>query len=304
MTRRAALHVACIAALVAATLAVFAQSFTFDFVHWDDPLYVRDNPQVRRGLTGDGVRWAMTTGEAANWHPVTWLSLMTDAMLFGIEPGAFHMTNVLLHAAAAALLYLALRRMTDRPIASAVVAALFAVHPLHVESVAWISQRKDVLAAVFAHGALYAYATYAERRTMRRYAAVTLLLVLGLMSKPTLVTLPAALLLLDCWPLRRLRLCPPLPPGEGRGKGATEHQLQPPSQAFSGDVQRSATPPARPMHLVLEKLPWFALAALASIITYRVQDAGGATGMQPMIDLPTRMANAAVAYVQYLAKAA
>jgi protein O-mannosyl-transferase len=184
------------AALALATLAVYAQTAQFDFVNYDDPDYVVNNPHVRAGLTADSVHWALTSTEAANWFPVTRLTHLLDVQLFGVSAGAHHIVNVLLHAAAAALLFAFLSAATGAPWPSAFVAFVFAIHPLHVESVAWISERKDVLCAFFWFLALWAYV---RRRGWLVYAAF----VLGLMSKPMIVTLPFTLLLLDWWPLRR-----------------------------------------------------------------------------------------------------
>jgi tetratricopeptide (TPR) repeat protein len=192
--------------------AAFVQVRTHDFVSFDDPIYVTENPQVRAGLTVDGVVWAFTTFRDANWFPLTWLSHMLDVQLFGIDPGLHHLTNVLLHALAAVILFLALRRMTGQPWPSLVVALLFGVHPLHVESVAWIAERKDVLSALFWMLTLWAYASYAAKPSRSRYALALVLFCLGLMAKQMLVTLPLVLVLLDLWPLRRgLRLAEKIP---------------------------------------------------------------------------------------------
>jgi tetratricopeptide (TPR) repeat protein len=189
--------------IVVAVVATYVPVLRFGFVNFDDPEYVLENPHVIGGLTRADVAWAFTAFHAANWHPLTWLSHMVDCQLFGLAPGGHHATNVLLHAGAALLLFVALRRMTGATWRSAAVAALFALHPLRVESVAWISERKDVLAAFCWMLALLAYARWAERQTPARYAAVALAFVAGLLAKPMVVTLPFALLLLDVWPLRR-----------------------------------------------------------------------------------------------------
>ena len=175
-----------------------------EFVNLDDGDYVRKNPQVLKGICRDGLTWALTTSHAGNWHPLTWLSLQLDASLFGPAAAGFHRTNVLLHAASASLLFLALHDLTGAVWRSAAVAALFAVHPLHVESVAWISERKDVLSALFFMLTLLAYARYAAAPTVSRYVLVVLAMGLGVMAKPMLVTLPCVLFLLDYWPLGRL----------------------------------------------------------------------------------------------------
>jgi Flp pilus assembly protein TadD len=177
----------------------------YDFVSFDDYHYVRDNLHVQAGLTGADLWWALTSFEQSNWHPLTWISLQLDSQLFGIQPAWFHRTNLLLHAVNAVLLFLALWWMTEQPWLAAAVAALFAVHPLHVESVAWVTERKDVLSTFFWMLTLLAYIWYAARPDRGRYLLVLVSLTLGLMSKSMLVTLPCVLLLLDWWPLRRWR---------------------------------------------------------------------------------------------------
>ena len=190
-------------ALLAASLAVYAPVRHFDFVNFDDPEYVRDNPHVRAGLTPEGIAWAFTSTESANWFPVTRLSHMLDAQLFRMRAGPQHLVSVVFHALGALCLFAFLRRSTGARWPSAFVAMLFAVHPAHVESVAWVAERKDVLCALFWFLALWAYARYAERRGAGRYLLVLLPFCLGLMSKPMIVTLPLVLLLLDVWPLGR-----------------------------------------------------------------------------------------------------
>jgi tetratricopeptide (TPR) repeat protein len=187
-----------------ATVALYAPVARFDFVNFDDPEYVTRNTHVRDGLTPSGLEWALTSGEAANWFPVTRLSHMLDSQLFGLRAGLHHLTSVFCHALAAVLLFAFLVRATHARWPSAWVAFLFALHPLHVESVAWVAERKDVLCAFFWFLALWAYVRYAERPGRGRYLTVLLLFCLGLMSKPMIVTLPFLLLVLDAWPLRRL----------------------------------------------------------------------------------------------------
>ena len=264
------------AALVLLAAAVYAPVARFDFVRFDDPDYVAQNDHVRAGLTWLGARWAFTTGHVANWHPLTWLSHMLDVQLFGVDAGAHHVVNAVFHVANMLLLFVVLRRMTGASGRSAVVAALFAVHPLHVESVAWVSERKDVLSTFFWMLTLIAYVRYVERPAARRYAAVLSLFALGLLSKPMVVTLPFVLLLLDVWPLGRLE-----PWRHGRlslGRGATA------------------------LRLVREKLPLFALAALSAAITVVVQRRWGAVGGLAEYPLGVRAGNALVSYAAYLAK--
>ena len=193
------------AGLVLLVAVAYVQVLRFEFVNYDDTVYVPDNPHVRDGFSLGGIGWAFTTFETANWYPLTWLSLMLDCQMFGPRPGGHHAVNAALHAANAVLLFIVLRRMTGPRWRSAAVAALFAVHPLHVESVAWIAERKDVLSTLFFLLTLLAYHRYAARPSFGRWVLVFLGMALGLMAKSMLVTLPAVLLLLDFWPLRRRR---------------------------------------------------------------------------------------------------
>jgi len=281
---------AIIALLTMAVGAVYWPVSSFEFLNFDDGGYVRDNWNVRPGLTAKGILWAFTTVHIGNWHPLTWLSHMADCQLFGLWAGGHHLVNVALHAANSVLVYLVLARMTSRPWPSAFVAALFALHPLHVESVAWIAERKDVLSTFFGLLALLAYAWHAERPSRLRYAAVFALLALGLMAKPMLVTLPLVMLLLDYWPLGRLTAVP------GSRFGA-------PGSRFSFPVSRFPIPASRLLSLVLEKLPLLVLAAASSVLTYAAQAEGGAVVPRESCPLDARVANALVAYVLYLSKA-
>jgi hypothetical protein len=195
-------------ALAVLTLGTLGHVCWNGFVNYDDGDYVVHNGQVKAGLSRAGLVWAFTTTHAANWHPLTWPSLQLDATLYGGESAwGYHLTNLLLHTANVVLLFLALRRLTGAVGRSAVVAALFAVHPAHVESVAWVAERKDVLSGLFWMLTMLAYAWYAERPGWRRYLPVLAAFALGLMAKPMLVTLPFVLLLLDYWPLAT-RPCP------------------------------------------------------------------------------------------------
>ena len=192
--------------LAAIVLIVFSQTLQHEFVNYDDGQYVYDNPRIVSGLSLDGIQWAFTHVHGGNWHPLTTISHMLDCQLFGLQPWEHHMTNVLLHLLAAVFLFLALRQLTGTLWPSAAVAAIFAIHPLRVESVAWISERKDVLSGVFFMLILWAYARYARsnRPSPGRYIVIVVLFALGLMCKPSLVTLPFVLLLLDYWPLQRI----------------------------------------------------------------------------------------------------
>src|SRR5215468_2534535 len=191
--------------LMAVTWAVFGQTLTHDFVNFDDHVYVYENPLVIKGLSTEGIIGAFTHTHARNWHPLTTISHMLDCQLYGLNAGDHHLTNVILHTISVLLLFLVLKQMTAAIWQSAFVAALFAIHPLHVESVAWIAERKDVLSAVFFMLTLAAYVHYTRVPSALRYLLVMLLFAFGLMSKPMLVTLPFVLLLLDYWPLNRVR---------------------------------------------------------------------------------------------------
>ena len=265
--------------LATSVLVAYAGVRQHDFVNFDDPEYVVQNRHVTSGLTFANVAWSLTAVHSANWHPLTWMSHMLDCSLHGLDPGGHHVTNVLLHALATVLLFFALRTMTGAPGRSAFVAALFALHPRNAESVAWISERKDVLSAVFWTGAMWAHAAYAQRSTLPRYLAVALLLALGLLAKPMVVTLPAALLLLDLWPLRRVRLA-------GIGDDATT------------DV-RTPAPLAVPA-VVREYAPLFAIALAAAIVTFLAQRSSGAVATLTALPLGFRLQNAVVTYAGYL----
>jgi len=253
------------AALVALTLLAYAGVGGHEFVNFDDGDYVKGNPHVRAGLTLDGVAWAFTTFHSANWHPLTWLSHMLDAELFGLDAGAHHRTNAALHALNALLCFLALRALTRATWPGALAAALFALHPLRVQSVAWVSERKDLLAALFFFLGLLAYVRYARAPRLGRYVLVFAALAAGLAAKPTAVVLPPVLLLVDLWPLERFRRTP-----WGR--------------------------------LVLEKLPLFLLVLLSSAVTVAAQRASGALGSFEALPLDARVSNALVAYATYLGR--
>jgi tetratricopeptide (TPR) repeat protein len=271
-------------ALATLTLLVYWRSFDHPFVHYDDPAYVSQNRHVATGLRAENVRWALTAFEVHNWHPLTWLSLQLDAQLYGTRKvTGFHVTNVLLHTANTLLLFLVLGRMTGLVWRSAVVAGLFALHPLHVESVAWVAERKDVLSTLFLMLALAAYLYYVRRPGVLRYLLVVLALVLGLMAKQMLVTLPAVLLLLDYWPLRRWRRSPEAAP--------------------------ATTVPAPPLpermsfpQLLVEKLPLFAVALAGSVIAFLAQLRSGALTSLESLPLGVRVWNALLAYVAYIGK--
>lgn len=272
-------------ALAAATFFTFAQTLNNDFVSYDDDEYITENPNVKSGLTTETALWAFTTGHAANWHPLTWLSHMLDCEIFGMKPFGHHLTNLLLHIANSLLLLWLLQRMTGRLWPSVFVAAAFALHPLHVESVAWIAERKDVLSGFFWMLTTAAYLRYTSKPKLTRYLPVMICLALGLMAKPMLVTLPFALLLLDFWPLDRISW----------RKGPTD-PLSGPQSTGSGFAART------PKGLIIEKIPLIALSAVSSIITFLVQQKGGAVSSIHTVTLDMRLANVAVSYVRYLGK--
>jgi hypothetical protein len=260
--------------LAALTFGVYSQVGGHEFVLFDDPHYVEANPHIERGLNAESVRWAFQTTYLSNWHPLTWISYMVDHEIYGSKPAGFLLTNVLLHVANTLLLFLALQRLTGAVWRSLFVAALFALHPLHVESVAWASERKDVLSGFFWMATLWAYAGYAARpRPPWRMLPVLLCLALGLMAKSMLVTLPFVLLLLDFWPLRRASV---------RGSG--------------GLIDRGRVWP-----LVREKVPLFVLVAVASALTFAAQRESGA--LLESLPFPLRAGNALLAYAGYIGKA-
>ena len=267
--------------LAVAVVAVFAGVLRHDWVRLDDPGYVFDNPHVARGLTAEGVRWSLTRPHGGNWHPLTSWSHMLDVTLFGLAPAGHHAVSLLLHVVNALLLALVLFRLTGAWWRGLLVAALFALHPLRVESVAWVSERKDVLSGLFFLLTLWAYAAWAARPSARRYGLVAASLGLGLMSKPMLVTVPFVLVLLDVWPLGRLR---------ARGAAAAPAG----AAAGAGAAPRSLT------GLLLEKWPLLLLAAIAAVVTYVVQSRGEATAAMEHLPLARRAGNALLSVWRYV----
>jgi len=266
-------------------LAVYWPVHKYEFVKYDDDKYVTDNRYVKSGLNWQGVRWAFTTGHASNWHPLTWLSHMLDYQLFGLNSGAHHTSNVLFHIANTLLLFVVLKRMTGRLWASGFVAAVFGLHPLHVESVAWVAERKDVLSTFFWLLTMWAYVRYAEKPRPARYLLTLLFFLLGLMAKPMLVTLPLVLLLLDYWPLERMQF----------RKVVGGDDLQ------DGDTQNSIGRVSI-WRLIVEKVPFFALTVISSIVTFIVQRKGGAVPTMEALSTRSRVDNAIVSYVSYIVK--
>jgi Tfp pilus assembly protein PilF len=259
--------------LFVATLVLYFPTFDSAFVNYDDPAYVTSNAHVLQGLSWHNIAWACTATVEANWHPLTWISHMADVQFFGTNPRGHHLVSVLLHALNVVLLFFVLRLATGYIVRSAFVAGLFAVHPLNVECVAWVAERKSLLSMFFLLLALAAYGWYANKRSVGRYAVVAALFALGLAAKPMVITLPILLLAWDYWPLSR----------------------------FASD---SETTDIRPTfaQLVTEKIPLFALSAASSWITIYAQHAGGALGNTELLPLSQRIANAAYSYVAYLGK--
>jgi Flp pilus assembly protein TadD len=258
--------------LVVATLALYNPVNRHPFVNYDDDRYITENPHVHNGLTWRTITWAFTATEQGNWHPLTWLSHALDYQLFHQNPAGHHFTSLLIHAANAVLLFLFLVYATRRLGPSLFVAALFALHPINVESVAWVAERKNVLCTFFFFATLIAYCWYARQPDWRRYLVFAGLFLLGLMSKPMVITLPFVLLLLDYWPLGRIR---------------------------GGHADASAAPLSK---LVVEKLPLIALSAASAVITMQAQRAGGAMRSTAQFSLAVRLENAVMAYAMYLWK--
>jgi protein O-mannosyl-transferase len=293
--------------LVAVTLAVYNPVSRNGFVNFDDDRYVTDNPQVRAGLHWSTVRWAFTSLDQANWHPLAWLSHALDCQLFHLNPAGHHYTSLLLHGANALLLFLILQWFTGYSARSLMVAALFAVHPINVESVAWVAERKNVLSMFFFLLALAAYGYYVRRPGVSRYFLVGFLFALGLMSKPMVITLPLVLLLLDYWPLGRMpcslgRRAPatfgaePAVPGRRPGRASADGD----SHSGSGFAIAASTQPA--WRLCLEKLPLLALAGASAVITLIAQKAEGAIVTSAAHSSGLRFQNVIVGYAIYIEK--
>ena len=259
-------------ALMLVTAAVFCQVCTYDFINYDDPIYVYENPNIQAGITPGAIKWAFTTGYGSNWFPLTWLSYMLDWQLYGSKPAGYHCTNLIFHIANTLLLFIVLKQMTHKLWPSAFVAALFALHPLHVESVAWVSERKDVLSTFFWMLTMWAYLRFVSRPKIANYLQAVIFFAVGLMSKPMLVTLPFVLLLLDYWPLERF--------SPKREKAGSKYFLS---------------------HLLIEKAPLFAMSIASCVATFIVQKKGGAMEWEKY-GLFVRLANASISYLQYIIK--
>ncbi|MGO9372074.1 MAG: tetratricopeptide repeat protein [Syntrophobacteraceae bacterium] len=297
--------------LTVAALIAFWQVNQCDFISYDDPTYVTENMHIGHGITMETIRWAFTTYYASNWHPLTWMSHMLDVQLFGLNPRWHHLINLFFHITNTLLLFFIFHRMTKAPWKSAFVAALFALHPLHVESVAWVAERKDVLSTFFWMITMVAYIHYVEHPRLKNYLAVLIFFVLGLMAKPMLVTLPFVLLLLDYWPLQRFGLKTsarkilteinqPASANTRKGKSSGKHTVQArvkEEETADHKYQRALIYP-----LLLEKIPLFALTAFSCIVTYVAQKNGGSVISLEVIEPVVRIANASVSYIIYIGK--
>lgn len=286
-------------------LVAFWQVKNNGFVNYDDPRCVPENVHIQRGLNSTDLKWAFTTSHAGYWQPLTWLSFMLDFKLFGLNPTGYHIVNLLLHLANSILLFLILTRMTSAMWQSAFVAALFALHPLHVESVAWIAERKDVLSAFFWILTMGAYVFYIEKPDTKKYLLVILLFSFGLMAKPMLVTLPFVLLLLDYWPLGRFRSRQPTSYEKVSGSKKKNPRAKYPSSA----AEAKATPPYDQVFswlyiwpLMREKIPFFVLAVASSIMTFIGQQKAGAMESLDILPIDARLGNALVTYASYIGK--
>ena len=272
--------------LIVVTLLVFDRVREFDFVHYDDDVYVLENRHVQSGITIPNIVWAFTSAEAGFWHPFTWLSLMLDGEMYGRNAGGYHGTNLILHMLSTILLFSVFSAMTQSPWRSAFVAALFAIHPFHVESVAWIAERKDVLSTIFWLLTMGAYVHYVRRPGLFRYFLVLFTFSLGLMAKPMLVTLPFCLLLLDVWPLGRTRWWQASSAQEGR---------------LTADMPAKRAPLA-PLLLFAEKIPLFVLSLMTALLVYYTENRAGVLASLDDFPLAMRLSHALVSYVVYLGK--
>lgn len=266
--------------LALTTYAVYSQVHTYSFVLYDDYSYVKKNPHIVNGFNPDSISWAFTSGHASNWHPITWLSHMLDVQFFGINPGKYHLTSLFFHIANTILLFLVFRKMTGNLLKSGFVAALFALHPMHVESVVWIAERKDVLSTFFWMLTMFSYVMYTRRPGIKRYIPVVIFYIMGLMSKPMLVTLPFVLLLMDFWPLERI--------------GYTVASNNTTGKSY--DLKESAS------LIVCEKIPLLVFAAISCFVTIRVQSGGKAVGSLDVFPITDRLFNALISYVGYIGK--
>lgn len=269
--------------LAVATFTIYSNVQNHEFLNYDDYKYIKENLKIKSGLSSESISWAFTTFYASNWFPITWLSHTLDYQLYGLNPKGHHLTNLYFHIANVLILFIVLLRMTGKLWRCAFVASIFALHPLNVESVAWVAERKNVLSTLFWFLTMWAYVRYAQTKNLKTYYLVILFFTLGLMSKPMLVTLPFVLLLLDYWPLGRLKL----------EQGGSNNEVS----AKSKYHVKSEF-----LKLMLEKVPLFALTAGSCILTFFSQQGEGAVINVNSLSLSTRITNAMVSYVEYLKK--
>ncbi|HLB73634.1 MAG TPA: tetratricopeptide repeat protein [Sedimentisphaerales bacterium] len=276
--------------------AVYWQVLASDFVNIDDTVYVTENPHIKTGFSAENVKWVFTIGKVAYWHPLTWLSHILDCQLYGLRPGLHHLTNLVLHIANSLLVFWVFKGMTGAVRQSAFVAAAFAFHPVNVDSVAWIAERKNVLSTLFWLLTMRAYTGYAREGGARRYLFTLGFFTLGLLAKPMLITLPFAMLLLDYWPLKRLSLRRPAVPSARRGRSSGQ------SAGKGGKSRASGGQIFSVSRLVWEKAPFFALSAVSVFLSFLSMRRLGVTTSTDLIPMKLRLANAAVSYVRYIDK--
>ena len=270
--------------LAVITIIIYWQAQEFKFIYYDDNEYVTEKVHVMAGITWPGVKWALGATESGFWHPLTWLSLMLDRELFNNHPGGFHWTNVIIHILNTLFLFFTLKAATAAPLRSAFVALLFAIHPLHVESVAWVSQRKDLLSSFFGFLCLLSYVKYTGFPTWRRYLLVLVFFILSLMSKPMIVTFPLVMLLMDYWPLKRIA-------SFWAGSSAEQESPKPPNRCVTKRSFKA---------LLMEKLPFFLLSAVASALVIFTEKKIGALTTLESLSIAERSSNAVVSYAKYI----
>ena len=272
--------------LIIATIAIYWQIQNYEFIRFDEELYLTKNINIQQGLSLENIRWSFATIDAGYFQPLTWLSLMLDYELFKLNAGGYHWTNLLLHIISTVLLFLVLNKMTDSLWRSGFVASLFALHPLYVESVVWIAERKDVLSCVFWMLTMHAYLAYVRQSNIWRYSLMLLVFVLGLMAKPMLVTLPFVLLLLDYWPLNRFTF-------ELKQEGENKRRKLIVVPIGEGNTIS---------HLILEKIPFIVLTLIFSSITFYTAQKVSAIASVSNLSIFSRISNSLVSYVEYISK--
>jgi tetratricopeptide (TPR) repeat protein len=289
--------------LTLAVLAAFWQVKNNDFVNFDDPRCTTENLHIQGGLNLEFLKWAFTTSHAGYWQPLTWLSFVMDYQLFGLNPGGYHLVNLLLHTVNSLLLFLILNRMTHALWKSAFVAALFALHPIHVESVAWIAERKDVLSAFFWMLTMGAYVRYTEKPGVKKYLLTIVFFSFGLMAKPMLVSLPCVLLLLDYWPLGRLRFNHSLDVpkiSESKKERKRARKISASAKGKEVTLPDQSRFLQRLWPVIREKIPFFALSAISSIVTAIGQQKVGAIESLEILPIGARIGNALISYIRYI----